>query len=146
MAKQVQLAADTLPSKSSNEMQIESHEEGHERQLRITFNLWSTLGLVYSITATPFGVGSYLTFSLILGGSPFYIYGYIFAVTFNIVLCVALAEISSIYPHPSGTSRGSMAYFGEHGLTSRRQQAIFTGSGRWLQIDGRNLSVTGLEP
>lgn len=70
--------------------------------MRVTFNLWSTLGLVYSITATPIGIGSYLTFSLVLGGAPFYIYGYIFAVSLNIILCVALAEIASIYPHPSG--------------------------------------------
>lgn len=93
---------DQGPVETHAEPQIVSHEEGHERQMKITFNLWSTLGLVYSITATPFGVGSYLTFSLILGGSPFYIYGYIFAVSFNIILCVSLAEISSIYPHPSG--------------------------------------------
>jgi len=76
--------------------------EGHQRNLQITFNLWSTLGLVYSITATPFGMISYLSFTLILGGSPFFIYCYIVAVTFNIILCVALAEVSAIYPHPSG--------------------------------------------
>ena len=74
------------------------------RRMQLSFNLWSTLGLVYSITATPIAVGSYLTFSFVLGGPPFYIYGYIFAVTLNIILCVALAEVSSIYPHPSGKS------------------------------------------
>ena len=77
--------------------------EGHRSQMRITFSLWSTLGLVYSITSTPIGIGSYLTFSLVLGGCPFYVYCYIFAVGLNIILCVALAEISAIYPHPSGT-------------------------------------------
>jgi len=74
----------------------------HEQHMQITFNFWSTLGLVYSVTATPIAIGSYLTFSLVLGGSPFFVYGYIFAVGLNIVLCTALAEISSIYPHPSG--------------------------------------------
>ncbi|KIW18503.1 hypothetical protein PV08_02791 [Exophiala spinifera] len=76
--------------------------EGHMRRMDVTFSLWSTLGLVYSVTATPIAIGAYLSFSLVLGGSPFYLYGYIFAVTFNIVLCVALAEVSSLYPHPSG--------------------------------------------
>ncbi|RDW89922.1 uncharacterized protein DSM5745_01697 [Aspergillus mulundensis] len=73
-----------------------------ERRMEIRFNIWSTLGLVYSTTATPIAVGSYLTFSLELGGSPFYIYTYIFAVTLNIVLCTALAEIAAVFPHPSG--------------------------------------------
>ena len=89
-------------SKAETTVTSNSNDEGHTRQMRVTFNFWSTLGLVYSITATPIAVGSYLTFSLILGGSPFYIYGYIFAVSLNIILCVALAEIASIYPHPSG--------------------------------------------
>jgi choline transport protein len=77
-------------------------QEGHTRSLTINFNLWSTLGLVYSLTATPFGVGTYLSFSFFLGGSPFYIYGYIFAVCLNIILCVCLAEMAALYPHPSG--------------------------------------------
>lgn len=90
---------------ASKTVTIDSVGEGHTsdtRRMHTVFNLWSTLGLVYSITATPIAVGSYLTFSLVLGGPPFYIYGYIFAVTLNIILCVALAEVSSIYPHPSG--------------------------------------------
>lgn len=103
MAEQSKSLDKALSQSSVAEPQPISQTEGHERQMRVTFNLWSTLGLVYSITATPFGVGSYLTFSLILGGSPFYIYGYIFAIFFNITLCVALAEISALYPHPSGT-------------------------------------------
>ncbi|KIW46710.1 uncharacterized protein PV06_02358 [Exophiala oligosperma] len=102
MAEQSKSLDKALSQSSVAEPQPISQTEGHERQMRVTFNLWSTLGLVYSITATPFGVGSYLTFSLILGGSPFYIYGYIFAIFFNITLCVALAEISALYPHPSG--------------------------------------------
>jgi len=111
MATQVKPAVDKPTSATSiKESDTALSEEGHERQMRVTFNLWSTLGLVYSITATPFGVGSYLTFSLILGGSPFYIYGYIFSVTLNIILCVSLAEISAIYPHPSGECRTSVAY------------------------------------
>lgn len=77
--------------------------QGSMRSLTINFNLWSTLGLVYSLTATPFGVGTYLSFSFFLGGSPFYIYGYIFAVGLNIILCICLAEMAAIHPHPSGT-------------------------------------------
>lgn len=82
--------------------QTMSNSEGHARQMEIRFNLWSTLGLVYSLTATPFGIGAFLSFSLVLGGPPFFVYAYIFAVTFQIILCVALAEIAAIYPHPSG--------------------------------------------
>lgn len=99
------------PTDSVSPPQESASEEMHDRQMRITFNLWSTLGLVYSVTATPVAIGSYLTFSLVLGGSPFYVYGYIFAVGFNIVLCIALAEISSLFPHPSGEYNGRMIYF-----------------------------------
>ncbi|KAF4973102.1 hypothetical protein FSARC_533 [Fusarium sarcochroum] len=81
---------------------VTDYAEGHTRDLTVNFNLWSTLGLVYSLTATPFGVGTYLSLNLFLGGSPFYIYGYIFAVSLNIILCVCLAEMSALHPHPSG--------------------------------------------
>jgi hypothetical protein len=85
------------------EQSTEETAQGTMRSLTINFNLWSTLGLVYSLTATPFGVGTYLSFSFFLGGSPFYIYGYIFAVSLNIILCLCLAEMSALHPHPSGT-------------------------------------------
>ncbi|KAL4795361.1 amino acid permease-domain-containing protein [Aspergillus venezuelensis] len=85
---------------SMAEGQIRIHED--ERRMSIRFNLWSTLGLVYSTTATPIAVGSYLTFSLELGESPYYTYCYIFAVGLNIILCAALADIAAVYPHSSG--------------------------------------------
>ena len=66
------------------------------------FNILSTLGISYSITATPLSVGTYLSVVIGVGGSPVYFFGYIFAVILNLMVCLCLAEIASIYPHASG--------------------------------------------
>lgn len=78
----------------------------HEVELQYapkeSFNLWSSLGLQYSLTATPLAVGTYLASVVGVGGSPVFIYGYIFAVLCNLCVCVSLAEIAAVYPHSSG--------------------------------------------
>jgi hypothetical protein len=66
------------------------------------FSIWSTLGISYSITATPLGIGTYLSLIIGVGGSPVYFFAYITAVVFNLFVCASLAEISSVYPHASG--------------------------------------------
>lgn len=66
------------------------------------FSLFSTLGISYSITATPLSIGTYLSVVVGVGGSPVYFFGYIFAVLMNLTVCFSLAEIASIYPHSSG--------------------------------------------
>lgn len=68
----------------------------------INFNLWQTLGMNFSITCAPLTVGAYLSLIVGLGGSPFYIWGILCAVIFQLITCIALAEIASAMPHSSG--------------------------------------------
>ncbi|KIM92611.1 hypothetical protein OIDMADRAFT_36482 [Oidiodendron maius Zn] len=66
------------------------------------FNLLSTLGISFSITATPLGIGTYLSVVIGVGGSPVYFYGYLVAVGLNLLVCISLAEIAAVHPHASG--------------------------------------------
>ncbi|KAH8693058.1 amino acid/polyamine transporter I [Talaromyces proteolyticus] len=77
---------------------VANFEELHQRP----FNLWSTLGLAFSVTCTPLAIGSYLSVSVGVGGSPVFLFGYIFSALMNLCICISLAEISAIYPHASG--------------------------------------------
>lgn len=74
--------------------------ELHQRR----FNLWSTLGLAFSVSCTPLSIGSYLSVSVGVGGSPVFFFGYIFSALMNICVCLSLAEISAVYPHALGKS------------------------------------------
>jgi hypothetical protein len=73
--------------------------------LRERFSLWSTLGIAFSITCTPLGIGTYLSVSIGVGGSPVYFFAYILAVGLNLLVCASLAEIAAVYPHSSGLSK-----------------------------------------
>lgn len=73
-------------------------------ELTESFNIWSALGLQYSLTSTPLAVGSYLASVIGVGGSPTFVFGYIFAVACNLCICVSLAEIAAVHPHTSGIS------------------------------------------
>ena len=87
----------------AREIEIESGDvEDVTPALAKRLNLFSTLGISYSITATPLGVGTYLSVVIGVGGSPVYFFGYIFAVVLNLLVCLSLAEIASVYPHSSG--------------------------------------------
>jgi hypothetical protein len=81
-----------------------------------SFSLWSSLGLQYSLTATPLAIGSYLASVIGVGGSPVFIYGYVFAVLCNLCVCVSLAEIAAVYPHTSGMHTSSRSEALEHTL------------------------------
>lgn len=67
------------------------------------FNLWSTVGINYTSINTPLSIGTYMAFSIGVGGSPVYIFGYIMAVSFQFLLCVSLAELAAAFPHSTGT-------------------------------------------
>ncbi|KAF2027270.1 putative choline and nitrogen mustard permease [Setomelanomma holmii] len=67
-----------------------------------SFNIWSSLGFQYSLTATPLAIGTYLASVIGVGGSPVFIYGYLLAVLCNLCVCVSLAEVAAVYPHTSG--------------------------------------------
>lgn len=71
-------------------------------QHQVRFNLWQILGMNFAISCAPLSIGAYLAFIIGLGGSPFYIWGYLFAVIFQLITCVAIAEIASAMPHASG--------------------------------------------
>ncbi|KAH0847574.1 hypothetical protein AYO21_01476 [Fonsecaea monophora] len=71
-------------------------------ELKERFNVWSTIGMAYALIATPLGIGSYLVFTLGVGGSPYFIYGYIFVAIMQLAVCSSLAEISAVFPHASG--------------------------------------------
>jgi amino acid permease len=71
-------------------------------QVEKSFNLWSTLGISFSITSTPIAIGTYLSVSIGVGGSPVFFFGYILAVCMNLCICASLAEMAAVYPHSSG--------------------------------------------
>lgn len=69
---------------------------------KVHFNLWQTLGMNFSITCTPLSIGAYLSLIIGLGGAPFYIWGFLFASVFQLILGLVVAEIASGIPHSSG--------------------------------------------
>lgn len=73
-----------------------------EVQPKVHFNLFQTLAMNFSITCTPLSIGAYLSLIVGLGGSPFYIWGFLFASVFQLILGLAVAEIASAIPHSSG--------------------------------------------
>src|SRR5690348_4679517 len=73
-----------------------------EVQPKVHFNLFHTLAINFSITCTPLSIGAYLSLIIGLGGSPFYIWGFLFASVFQLILGLAVAEIASAIPHSSG--------------------------------------------
>lgn len=107
------------PSKQALSMSLnapDSHQEGstlatEQRVLKERFSVWSTIGIQYSIIATPLAVGSYLTFIIGLGGSPFFIYSYIVAAIGQLMLCLSMAEIAAVYPHVSGNKFPPWQFF-----------------------------------
>ncbi|KAJ5748225.1 uncharacterized protein N7511_009921 [Penicillium nucicola] len=66
------------------------------------FHLWSALGISFSVTSVPLAIGTYLSVSVGVGGSPVYFFGYIVSVIFNLCICASLAELAAVFPHSSG--------------------------------------------
>lgn len=73
-----------------------------EVQPKVHFNLFHSLAMNFSITCTPLAIGAYLSLIIGLGGSPFYIWGFLFGSVFQLILGLAVAEIASAIPHSSG--------------------------------------------
>lgn len=69
---------------------------------KVHFKRWQTLGMNFSITATPVAIGTYLSLVMGLGGTPYYIWGFVFAAGFQLVVGLVVAEIASAIPHSSG--------------------------------------------
>ncbi|KAI1341303.1 putative choline and nitrogen mustard permease [Xylariaceae sp. FL0016] len=66
------------------------------------FSLWSTIGISYSTMATPLSIGTYMAFSIGVGGSPVFIFGYIVSILFQFLVCLSLAEMARLFPHSTG--------------------------------------------
>jgi hypothetical protein len=73
-------------------------------QPKVHFRLWQTLGMNFSLTCTPMAVGSYLALIGGLGGFPYFVWCFVFAGSFQIVLGTTIAELASAMPHSSGQS------------------------------------------
>lgn len=67
------------------------------------FNVLTAIGVQFSVTAAPLAIGSYLSLSIGLGGSPAYFWGFIMVGFFQTFVCLAVAELASAMPHSSGT-------------------------------------------
>lgn len=78
------------------------HEGSMEDIQRSHFSVLTAIGINYSLIGTPLTIGTYLAFSSGVGGSPVYIFGYIVALIFQLLVCVSLAELAAALPHPSG--------------------------------------------
>jgi hypothetical protein len=70
--------------------------------LQKSFHLWSALGISFSVTSVPLAIGTYLSVSVGVGGSPVYFFGYVVSVIFNLCICASLAELAAVFPHSSG--------------------------------------------
>lgn len=83
---------------------ISDQDVGEHRLLKpkVHFRLWQTLGMNFSLTCTPMAVGSYLALIGGLGGFPYFIWCFIFAGCFQILLGTTIAELASALPHSSG--------------------------------------------
>lgn len=95
---------DKSPTSTSAEGQVELHDKGDDA-LKVRFNIWSTLGIQYSTTSTPVAIGTYLSVSVGVGGSPVFFWGYIIGVLMSGFICMSLAEMASSHPHASGRIR-----------------------------------------
>ncbi|KAL6241632.1 hypothetical protein RBB50_011413 [Rhinocladiella similis] len=89
---------------SQSERRVETTTFGKVQAsaLKQDFNLWSTLGVAFSYIATPLSIITYLAFSLVAGGSPYFFYSYITVFFFNSLVALSLAEMAGFLPHASG--------------------------------------------
>lgn len=77
---------------------------GEHRLLKpkVHFRFWQTLGMNFSLTCTPMAIGSYLALIGGLGGFPYFVWCFVFAGSFQILLGTTIAELASALPHSSG--------------------------------------------
>ncbi|KAK6460258.1 amino acid/polyamine transporter I [Scheffersomyces coipomensis] len=77
------------------------------QQLEKRFGLWTTIALQYSLICSGLAIGTFLSTVIGVGGSPFLIYGFIFAVTLDLIICFSLAELASAFPHSAAQEHWS---------------------------------------
>ncbi|KAL2421941.1 Choline transport protein [Exophiala dermatitidis] len=87
---------------SASLFEVHSGHVGQVAHLKERFNVWSTVGILFSVTNTPVVLGTFLATVVGVGGSPVFIWGYIMGFALNMCICTSLAEIAAVYPHASG--------------------------------------------
>lgn len=75
-------------------------QQGELDSARIS--LWSVVGVQYSITASPIAIGQFLQLVVGAGGSPYFFWGLIVAISGQFLVAFSLAELAASYPHTSG--------------------------------------------
>lgn len=85
---------------STKDFELETGEITSESHAH--FNIWSTLGITFSVTATPIAIGTYLALAIGVGGSPVFVFAYILTSIMNMIVCLSMAELASAFPHSSG--------------------------------------------
>ncbi|CCE85507.1 Piso0_005106 [Millerozyma farinosa CBS 7064] len=78
-----------------------SLKDDNEVHLEKNFNLLNTCAMQYSLICSPIAVGTFLNVVIGIGGSPGFLYGYLLAVSLDLVVCYCLAELASAYPSSS---------------------------------------------
>lgn len=94
--------ANSLTSKQDTIPRTGEVIETNEMHLKKNFNLFSTLGVTFSITAVPLAIGGYLNLVVGLGGAPAYFWCFVVAAVMQLIVCLSIAELASGLPHPAG--------------------------------------------
>jgi len=94
---------DSAASQTNVEGEVHETQVLDEGQLDSQrLNIWSTVGVQYSTTASPLALGAYLQLVLGAGGSPYLFWGIIVAMSGQFLVAFSLAELAAAFPHASG--------------------------------------------
>ncbi|EXJ53490.1 uncharacterized protein A1O5_13266 [Cladophialophora psammophila CBS 110553] len=93
---------DQISQKQTHHSETQVSEGIGEVAPKVHFKLWSALGYQYCAQVTPLVVGTYLSLTIGLGGSAGYFWCFVFVGIFQLIFCLAAAEMASGIPHSSG--------------------------------------------
>ncbi|VUC29729.1 unnamed protein product [Clonostachys rosea] len=94
--------------------------------------VWSALGTAYSATCALIAIFVFLVLTVGSGGTPIFIYSYLVALTFNMAVCVSLAEMASAKPHSAGQTYWSATFAPPGSATSYSYYTGFFATCTWL--------------
>ena len=69
---------------------------------RDRFNVWSVIGIQFSITAAPLAILTYVSLVTGVGGTSYFFWCYVVSIIGQLLVAASLAEIAAILPHASG--------------------------------------------
>ncbi|KAJ6189025.1 hypothetical protein N7519_003933 [Penicillium mononematosum] len=99
---------DTVPRADSVAHEEKAEESGNSRP-QVHFSVLSALGVQFSVTGAPLTLGTYLSLTIGVGGSPAYFWGFILVGFFQVVIGLAVSELASAIPHSSGPAHWVVA-------------------------------------